>query len=77
MRDQVQNDFGIAGGLENRAARFEFSPQFRGVRDVAVVRDRDPAFVAMHRKRLRIALDRIAGRRITGVADRVDARQFL
>ena len=77
MRYQMQNDFGIARRLENGPARFQILPQFRGVRDIAVVRDRDPAFVAMHRERLRVALHRIAGGRITRVPDRQRAGQCL
>ena len=46
MRHQMQNHFGIARRLENRAARFQIRAQFRCVGDVAVVRDRNPALVA-------------------------------
>ena len=41
MRHQMQDDFGIAGGLKDGAASFQILAQFGGVGDVAVVRDRD------------------------------------
>ena len=69
MGDQMQDDFGVAGGLEDGAARFKIGAQFGGVGDVAVVRDGDPAFVAVHGKRLGVALDGIAGGGVAGVAD--------
>ena len=68
-RDQMQNHFGIAGGLENGAVAFQFAAQFSGIGDVAVVRDRDVSFIAGDRKRLGIEQHRIAGGRIAGVAD--------
>ena len=46
VRHQVQDDFGVARRLENRAVAPRSLPQFRGVGDVAVVRDRHPALVA-------------------------------
>ncbi len=53
--DQVQNHFGVARGLEDRAVAFEFAAQFGSVRDIAVVRDRDFALVAIDRERLSVA----------------------
>jgi hypothetical protein len=45
MRHQVEHDFGIAGGLEDGAAAAEVGAQFRGIGDVAVVRDGDLALL--------------------------------
>ena len=58
--------------MEPRA--FQFRAQFGGVGDVAVVRHRDAAFVARHRKRLRVQQHRIAGGRIARMADGQIAR---
>ena len=68
-RHQVQNHFGIARGLEDGAVAFQLAAQFGGVGDVAVVRHRDVALVAGHRKRLRVEQHRIAGGGIARVAD--------
>ena len=77
VRHQMEDHFGVARCLENGPARFEIGAQFRGIGDVAVVRHRDPALVAMHRKRLGVALHRIAGGRIARMADGERAGQFL
>jgi hypothetical protein len=75
VRHQVQNDFGIARRLENRAAPPQVSPQLGGIRDVPVVRHRHAALVAGHRKRLRVQQHGVAGGRIAGVADGLVAGQ--
>ena len=51
--------------------------QFGGVGDVAVVRHRDLALVAGHRKRLRVQQHRVAGGGIARVADGQFARQTV
>ena len=75
VSNQVQNHFGVAGRLKNRPAVFEFFPKFRRVGDVAVVRHRDPALIAVHGKRLRVARHGVARRGITSVPDRHRSRQ--
>ena len=47
-RDQVENDFGIAGGLEDRAIFFQLAPQLDRVGQISVVRNRDLAFTTSH-----------------------------
>ena len=74
---QVQHDFGIAGGLENGPVALEIAPQFRRIRDVAVVRHRDLSLIAGHRKRLRIQQHRIAGGGIARVPDGQFAGQLV
>ena len=66
---QVQDDFAVDRRLKNRAARFEFVAQLRGVGEVAVVRNGDLARAAIHRQRLGVAQMRGAGRGIARVAD--------
>ena len=41
LRDQVKDDFGVAGGLEDRAMRLQSRAHLAGVHQVAVVRQRD------------------------------------
>ena len=72
---QMQDHFGIAGSLEDRAFPLQFAAQFGRVGDVAVVRHRELALVAGHRERLGIEQNGIAGGRIAGVADGEVARQ--
>ena len=74
-RHQMQNHFRIARSLKNGPFAFQFAPQLPGIRDVAVVRHRDLAFVASHRKRLRVQQHRVARRRIARVPDRQFPRQ--
>ena len=47
----------------------QLGAQFGGVGDVAVVRHRDLALVAGHRKRLRVEQHRVAGGGVARVAD--------
>ena len=69
LRQQVQNDFAVHGGLEDRARGFEFVAQLGGVGQVAVVRDGDLAARAIHGERLGVAQVRRAGGGIARVAD--------
>ncbi len=69
VRDEVEDDFGVAGGLEDGAAGFEICAEFGGVGDVAVVGDGDAAFVAVDGERLGVADDGVAGGGVAGVAD--------
>ena len=50
----MQQHFGVARGLEDRAARDERFLQFRGVHEVAVVADGDLAVRAFDQDRLRV-----------------------
>ena len=68
-RDQMHDHFRVAGGLENRAAMFELAAQLERVRQVAVVRQRELALVAVDHDGLRVDQRRIAGGRIARVAD--------
>jgi hypothetical protein len=63
-------------GLEDGAAPLQLRAQFGGVGDVAVVRHRDAALVAGHRKRLRVQQHRVAGGGVARVADGQLAGQF-
>ena len=74
LREQVQDDFAVGGGLENGAFAFEFVAQDIGVDQIAVVRDRDLAAHAIDHERLRVLQRARAGGGITGVPDR--ARPF-
>src|SRR5262249_41920771 len=58
--DEMENDFGVACGLEDGAAGFEEAAELGGVGDVAVVGYRDAAFVAVDREGLGIAFDSVA-----------------
>ena len=51
VRQQVQDDFGVAGGLEDGAVAAEVGAEFGGVGDVAVVGDGDAALAASRRRR--------------------------
>ena len=69
VRDEVEDDFGIARCLEDRAAIFEVLAQLGGVRNIAVVRDRNLAFVAGDGKRLRVAERRVTRSRVPRMTD--------
>ena len=77
LREQMQDDFAIDGGLENRAARFEFVAELGGVSEIAVVRDGDLAALAIHRERLGIAEFGRAGGGVARVSDRHSSRKFF
>ena len=65
----MQNDFGIARSLEDGTFALQLAPQFAGIGDIAVVRDRDLSLVAVDGERLRVQQHRIAGGGIARVAD--------
>ena len=69
-RDEVDDDLGVAGRLEDRAAAVERAAKLHGVGQIAVVRDREAAVVQLGEQRLHVAQRRLAGRRIADVADR-------
>ena len=47
-RDQVNDDFGVAVGLENRTLGLQAMPDFVSIHQVAVVGQRNHAFVRLH-----------------------------
>ena len=68
-RNQVDDDFGVAGGLEDGALLLQAGANFQRIGDVAVVRQRDLALVALHHDGLRVEQRRIAGGGVARVAD--------
>ncbi len=68
-RDEMHNNLGVAGGLEDRSGLLELAAHFQRIDDVAVVRQGDLALVALHHDGLRVEQRRIAGGRITRVSD--------
>ena len=69
-RHQVDDDFGVAGRLEDRPALVEPLPERHRVRQIAVVRDRESALRQFGEQRLDVAQRGVAGGRIADVADR-------
>ena len=74
-RDEVDDHFGVAGRLEDRAAAVERSPQLHRVGEIAVVRDREAALGQFGEQRLDVAQRGLAGRRIADMADRRRGRR--
>ena len=75
-REQMNDDFGVGGGLEDRALADQRVAQLAGVDEVAVVTERQLAVHAVDDDRLRVGEAALAGRRIAHVADRRGARQL-
>ena len=69
MGDQVQDDFGIAGGLEDGAFAFQILAKLGRVSDVAVMGDGDASFITGDGEGLGVEQHGIAGGGVTGVAD--------
>ena len=67
--DDIGNDFGVAGRVENRAVHFQFPAQLGGVGQVAVVRKRHTAFDVVDHHRLRVLGRVAAGGAVTDVTD--------
>ena len=65
---EVEDDFAIDGGLEDRSPALQFLAELNGVDQIAVVRDGDLAARAVDGQRLGVAQVRRAGRRIAGVS---------
>jgi len=76
MRNQVENDFGVAAGLENCTAGFQIAAEFLRVGDVTVVCDGDQALAARDREGLRVQYDGVAGGRVAGMTDGMIAWKF-
>ena len=69
LRDQMQDDFGVGGGLHHGAVAHQFASQGQPVGEIAVVADREPAGIELGEQRLHVAQD---GRTCRGVADVAD-----
>src|SRR5690606_10332276 len=68
-RDEMDDDFGVRGRLEDCASLDEVALQMVRVRDVAVVRDREAAARKIGEERLDVTQAGAAGGRIAHVAD--------
>ena len=68
-RDEVDDDLGVAGRLEDRAAAVERPAKLHGVGQIAVVGDREAAVGQLGEQRLDVAQRGLAGGRIADVAD--------
>ena len=69
----MDDDFGVAGRLEQAAAPHQLAPQLIGIGQIAVVADRQPAEFEIGEQRLDVALRHLAGRGIAHMADRYRA----
>ena len=76
-RDQVDEHLGVGGRREDRALLLELGAELVGVREVAVVADRERAARVVDRERLGVADVRAAGRRVADVADGDATGQLL
>ena len=65
----MQDDFGVAARLEDRAVADELVAQLARVDEVAVVGDGDLAVGAVDQERLRVLELALAGGRVARVAD--------
>ena len=74
-RVEVQQHFGVARRLENRALRDQHVAQLLRVDQVAVVPDGDLAVRAVDQDRLRVLEPALAGRGVAHVADGARAGQ--
>ena len=66
---QVDDDLGVRGGLEDRAAPVERAPKLHRVRQIAVMRDRKAALGEFGEQRLDVAQCAGAGGRVADMAD--------
>src|SRR3546814_18147548 len=66
----MDDDLGVGGRLEDRAAAVQFAAQLHRVGDVAVMGDREAARGEFGEERLDVAQRRLAGGRIADMADR-------
>ena len=73
LADQGRDHLGVGRGLEPDAALRELGAQLGGIRQVAVVTERDGAARAVAHHRLRVRPARRPGGRVARVADRVHA----
>src|SRR5215472_11814375 len=73
----MNDDLGIAGGLENRSLRLQTVADLIGIDEIAVVRNGNHALVAIHHDGLRVENGGIAGRGVTRVANRQGTRETV
>src|SRR5438093_1161594 len=66
---EVEDDFAVHGGLEDRTAGFEFLAELSRVGEIAIVGDGNLAAGAVHRERLGVPQERGAGGGVASVAD--------
>ena len=71
----MDDDFGVAGGLEDGALLIQLRANFQCVSDVAVVGQGNFALIAFHQDGLGVEQRRIAGGGIARVSDGQRARQ--
>ena len=69
-RNQMNDDFGVAVGLENRSLGSPVCREFPCVDQIAVVGNRDDAFVRLHHDRLRVEQRGISSSRVARMSDR-------
>ncbi len=67
--DEMDDNFGVAVGLEDRAAMFELAAPLGGVGEVAVVTEGDFALVAIDHDGLGVEESFVAGSRVARVAN--------
>ena len=65
----MNDDFGIAVGLKNRALTLEAGAHLRCIDQVAIVRHGDRSLVRLHENRLRVQQRRVASCGVTRVAN--------
>ncbi len=74
--DEVQDDFGVGGRLTDGAVRDDLAAQRQAVGEVAVMGNRDAAFMQLGKERLDVAQRHFACRRVARVADGHEAREL-
>ena len=67
--DQLDDDFGVGGGLEVSSVSFQARAHIAQIDQIAVVRDGDQTLGRVHADGLGIEQRRVAGRRVARVAD--------
>src|SRR5712691_3989146 len=77
LRDQMQDNFGVGGGLHHGAVAHEVTAQRQPVGEIAVVADRETAGIEFGKQRLHVAQDGGAGGRVADMADRGIAGQTI
>ena len=77
LRDQMQDDFGVGGGLHHGAVAHKVPAQRQPVGEIAVVANRETAGIEFGEQRLHVAQDGGAGGRVADMADRGIAGQAV
>ena len=76
MSDELDDDFGVGGGLKVSSSALQLGPQRAKVYQVAVVLNGDQSLGGIDADRLRIEQSGVAGGRVARVADAQLARQL-